>query len=133
MGEYNESIEDFFTNTEKINLQEGGGNNQNYDEFFDKFLVPGEVDEPDDIEDELYDNDKLDKDNDEKKDMKIDNDDRDIKIDNDKLDKDIYDFLYSNDNDEKEDMKIDNDDRDIKIDKDDRDIYKYLSNNKNKN
>ena len=58
----------------------------------------------------------------DKEDMKIDNNDRDIKIDNDKLDKDIYDFLYSKDND----------DRDIKIDNDDRDIYEYLSNNKNK-
>merc|ERR1712146_84977 len=46
-NEYNESIEDFFK--KKIDLQEGGGNNQNYDEFFDNFLVPGKVDEPDDI------------------------------------------------------------------------------------
>ena len=131
-NEYNESIEDFFTN--KIKLQEGSGNNPKLNNFFDNFSVPGKADEPDDREDEIYDrenfstvneiddNDKLDKDNDEKEYMKIDNDDRDIKIDNDKLDKDIYDFLYSKDND----------DRDIKIDNDDRDIYEYLSNNKDK-
>ena len=92
-NEYNESIEDFFTN--KIKLQEGSGNNPKLNNFFDNFSVPGKADEPDDREDEIYDrenfstvneiddNDKLDKDNDEKEYMKIDNDDRDIKIYND--------------------------------------------------